>query len=93
MSPELRAKLLLCVRDYGPGVAASVRKRIFQPFVTTGIGQGGTGLGLAIVHNIVVNVLRGRIELDDPEGGGTRFIIELPAVVPRRDDEASLAVS
>ncbi|WP_437589187.1 ATP-binding protein [Sorangium sp. So ce1000] len=81
--------LRIAVRDYGPGVAPAVRKRLFQPFVTTGIGQGGTGLGLAIVHNIVVNVLKGRIELEDPEGGGSRFVIELPAVVPLRDDESS----
>ncbi|WP_437521147.1 hybrid sensor histidine kinase/response regulator [Sorangium sp. So ce726] len=81
--------LRIAVRDHGPGVAPAVRKRLFQPFVTTGIGQGGTGLGLAIVHNIVVNVLKGRIELEDPEGGGSRFVIELPAVVPLRDDEPS----
>jgi signal transduction histidine kinase/CheY-like chemotaxis protein len=81
--------LRVAVRDYGPGIDPAVRKRIFQPFVTTGLGQGGTGLGLAIVHNIVVNVLRGRIELEDPDGGGSRFVIELPAVVPRRDDEPS----
>jgi signal transduction histidine kinase/CheY-like chemotaxis protein len=84
------ALLRVAVRDHGPGVDAAVRKRLFQPFVTTGIGQGGTGLGLAIVHNIVVNVLRGRIDLEDPEGGGARFVIELPAVVPRRDDEPPL---
>lgn len=83
------AAIRLSVRDYGPGVAETVRKRIFQPFVTTGIGQGGTGLGLAIVHNIVVNVLRGRIELEDPAGGGARFVIELPVSVPRSADEAS----
>jgi signal transduction histidine kinase/CheY-like chemotaxis protein len=81
--------LRVAVRDYGPGVAPAVRKRLFQPFVTTGMGQGGTGLGLAIVHNIVANVLRGRIELEDPDGGGSRFVVELPAVVPRRDDEPS----
>lgn len=84
---DREAALRIALRDYGPGVAPTVRKRIFQPFVTTGIGQGGTGLGLAIVHNIVVNVLRGRIELEDPEGGGARFVIELPAVVPRHNDE------
>ena len=78
--------LRVAVRDYGPGVDTAVRKRLFQPFVTTGIGQGGTGLGLAIVHNIVVNVLRGRIALENPEGGGSRFVIELPAVVPWRED-------
>jgi signal transduction histidine kinase/DNA-binding response OmpR family regulator len=81
------AALQIAVRDHGPGVSPTVRKRIFQPFVTTGIGQGGTGLGLAIVYNIVVNVLRGRIELEDSDGGGACFVIELPAVVPRRDDE------
>jgi len=87
---DREAALRLAVRDHGPGVAASVRKRIFQPFVTTGIGQGGTGLGLAIVHNIIVNVLRGRIELDDPEDGGARFVIALPAIVPRHSDEPAL---
>jgi len=81
--------LRVAVRDYGPGLNPAVRKRIFQPFVTTGIGQGGTGLGLAIVHNIVVNVLRGRIELEDPDGGGSCFVMELPVEVPRRDDEPS----
>lgn len=84
------AALRIAVRDHGPGIAPTVRKRIFQPFVTTGIGQGGTGLGLAIVHNIVVNVLRGRIELEDPDGGGARFVIELPAVVPRHNDEPAV---
>lgn len=87
---ERDAVLRIAVRDYGPGVAPSVRKRIFQPFVTTGVGQGGTGLGLAIVHNIVVNVLRGRIALEDPEGGGARFVIELPAIVPRHGSEPAI---
>lgn len=35
----------------------------------------------------------GRIGLEDPEGGGSRFVIELPAVVPRRDDEPSSEAS
>jgi nitrogen fixation/metabolism regulation signal transduction histidine kinase len=38
------------VRDNGPGFAASVLKRAFEPYVTT--KARGTGLGLAVVKKI-----------------------------------------
>lgn len=43
--------LVLQVRDSGPGIAAAVFDRIFDPFVST--KNEGTGLGLAIVKRIV----------------------------------------
>jgi signal transduction histidine kinase len=70
------------VEDQGVGLAAEVRDRIFQPFVTTGRSQGGTGLGLAITHNIVTNLLRGAIQCSSTPGKGTRFVVEVPASVP-----------
>ena len=59
-------------------MAGDVRARAFQPFFTTARGGGGTGLGLHVVHSLVMDVLRGRIELHTGPGAGVRFELELP---------------
>ncbi|MHA6346871.1 sensor histidine kinase [Roseivivax sp. CAU 1761] len=64
------------VSDTGPGLPAKAREHLFQPF-QGGARKGGTGLGLAIVAELVRGH-GGRIELDTPEGGGSRFVIRLP---------------
>lgn len=66
-----------CIRvaDNGPGVAAEIRSRIFDPFFTR--RPGGTGLGLAIVAS-VVHAHGGRVWLEDG-GPGAVFVVELPA--------------
>ncbi|MBB3258498.1 signal transduction histidine kinase [Paraburkholderia bannensis] len=62
------------VRDNGPGVKASERKRIFEPFITG--RPNGSGLGLAVVREIA-EAHGGRAFLaDDPEP--TCFVIDLP---------------
>ncbi len=66
------------VADNGPGIPAEDRKRLFQPDFTR--RPGGTGLGLAIVEQIVIEH-GGRIRVEDNPGGGSRLIIEIPAVV------------
>jgi len=63
------------VADHGPGIAAEVKKRLFEPFVTT--KRTGTGLGLAIARR-VLEAHGGRIEALDRPGGGTVFRIVLP---------------
>jgi PAS domain S-box-containing protein len=69
----------LSVRDFGPGVPAHLRDKIFEPFVSTknGIKTGGMGLGLSLVRRSV-QAVGGRIEIHDPEGGGAEFRIQLP---------------
>lgn len=67
-----------CVEDDGPGIDPSIRPHLFEPFFTTkGVGEG-TGLGLAVVHGIV-DEHGGRIEVEQSDLGGARFVIALPA--------------
>ncbi len=71
------------VEDAGPGIAPEERVRIFERFSrgSTGRRRGlgdGTGLGLAIVAQHV-NQHGGRVWVEDRTGGGSRFIVELPA--------------
>lgn len=69
------------VRDSGPGIAADVLPKLFQPFFTTkDIGQG-TGLGLYLSWDIVVHRHRGWIDVtSQPED--TRFSVRLPLRTP-----------
>lgn len=68
--------------DDGRGMDATTRRRAFDPFFTTRLGQGGNGLGLHIVYTIVTRLLGGRIELRSEPGAGTRFSLYLPQVAP-----------
>ncbi len=82
--PRMLAELR--IRDHGPGIAAELRSRIFEPFFST--KERGTGLGLAIVHRIVEQH-HGTISVEQPtEGGGTIMTIRLP-----RERVASAATS
>jgi signal transduction histidine kinase len=72
----------LSVEDHGVGIAREDLPRIFDPFFTTKMGVGGSGLGLNIVHNIVTEILGGRIDVTSEVGGGTRFTLTLPMSAP-----------
>ena len=63
------------VADDGPGIDASVRDRVFLPFVTT--RADGSGLGLAIVKNIV-EAHGGTISLISSDRRGSVFRVLLP---------------
>lgn len=72
----------LAVIDNGPGLPATVRERLFEPFVTTKSAGQGTGLGLAICQRLAREM---GAELAWIEGGsGTVFQLrftngEIPA--------------
>jgi two-component system, NtrC family, nitrogen regulation sensor histidine kinase GlnL len=68
------APLEVRVQDNGPGVAADLRHRLFDAFVTT--KTGGMGLGLTLVAKLV-DAHGGLIELES-EPGRTVFHILLP---------------
>ncbi len=64
------------VVDQGKGVPTNVRKRIFDPFVTT--KHTGTGLGLAVCKHLVTS-FGGSIDVaDGPSGRGARFRVVIP---------------
>ena len=62
-------------RDNGPGISEELRGNIFDPYFST--KKNGTGLGLAIVKKIIDDH-SGFIRAFANEGGGTKFVIELP---------------
>ncbi|MDQ2696806.1 MAG: MASE1 domain-containing protein [Pseudomonadota bacterium] len=66
----------VAVSDTGPGIAAAIRERLFQPFATS--KADGTGLGLAISKTIV-EAHGGRLWADPDAGGGATFRFTLPA--------------
>lgn len=64
----------VAVEDDGPGIAAEIQARIYEPFFTT--KEHGSGLGMSIVHSLVT-LHGGSIELATG-GQGTRFEIRIP---------------
>ncbi|MBF0162378.1 MAG: PAS domain-containing protein [Magnetococcales bacterium] len=72
--------ILVEVRDDGPGIAESVRARMFLPFVTSKPKGAGNGLGLAIVQKIVHDH-GGMVEVAR-QGEQTIFRILLPMSRP-----------
>ena len=69
-------KVLISVRDNGPGIPQKVLRKIFQPFFTTKPTGQGTGLGLSLAYDIV-KAHGGEIKVETADGQGTTFIIEL----------------
>jgi signal transduction histidine kinase len=71
------SSLVVRVRDEGPGVPASVRAHLFEPFVS---GRAeGTGLGLAMVRDIV-RAHGGEVRELSPSHGAC-FELEIPCPV------------
>ncbi len=81
-------RLKLAVSDNGPGVAAEMRDKLFEPYNTT--KPEGTGLGLAIVQRIVIEH-GGDIAYRDGPAGGAVFEVTLPISGPALLAEAPVS--
>jgi signal transduction histidine kinase len=69
-------RVLIEIRDNGPGIPAEIRDRIFEPFFTTKPVGEGTGLGLDTVYRIV-RQHHGEIKVES-QPGRTSFLVRLP---------------
>lgn len=78
-------RVLLNVRDHGPGIAAEDRDRLLRPFTRLNdarSGPSGAGLGLAIV-NRVAKLHGGEFTLATHRDGGLEAMISLPLYAPQ----------
>lgn len=72
------AMVEILIDDEGPGVPDAIKTRLFEPFATTKPPGKGTGLGLYTSY-MLVNAMRGSLNLEDREEGGARAVVALPA--------------
>jgi signal transduction histidine kinase/ketosteroid isomerase-like protein len=70
-------KILISVKDNGPGIPQKILDKIFQPFFTTKPTGQGTGLGLSLSYDIV-KAHGGELKVETKEGEGSEFFISLP---------------
>lgn len=68
--------LITDIADTGPGIAAEIADRLFQPFATHGKAHG-SGLGLSICKKIIEDH-GGRITARNDPAGGAVFTFSLP---------------
>lgn len=76
------SRCYLHYKDNGAGVPENIKKRIFDPFVTTKRGEGGSGLGMHLVYNLVTQALNGKIQLESSLDHGIDIQIDFP-VIPK----------
>jgi signal transduction histidine kinase len=67
------------ITDRGPGLPEDVRRRLYQPHVTTKVG--GSGMGLFLARQLVVGMHGGQLEVEDHPDGGTIAVVKLSLVV------------
>ena len=76
----------LVLEDSGPGVSDAIRRRLFEPLMTT--KARGIGLGLPLVKRILERHGGGIAYVPRP-GAGARFVLRLP-FMPAEDAHASV---
>lgn len=84
-SSETDARIRMCVKDTGIGIAPEKQSSIFERFqqaeLETTRRFGGTGLGLSIVKQLI-EMQGGSIGLKSESGKGSEFIVELNYKLP-----------
>ena len=86
-----RSHGLVTVTDFGPGIPDSEKTTVFERFhqvkQDAKMAGKGAGLGLAISQTIV-EAHRGAVWVEDNPGGGSRFLLLLPAGEKWKNEES-----
>lgn len=76
------------IQDSGGGISENIKDKIFEPYFTTKHKSQGTGLGLYMTHQMVVDHMNGKIEVENKkfifegeEYFGANFKIIIPFAV------------
>jgi two-component system C4-dicarboxylate transport sensor histidine kinase DctB len=77
-------RVVIEIRDHGPGVPPAIVERIFDPFFTTKKVGAGLGLGLSISYNIIKD-FGGHLVVSNHPDGGAVFHIELEPATEARE--------
>jgi signal transduction histidine kinase len=83
-------QVAIVVVDDGPGIAGDEVARVFERLYTVRETPGravGTGLGLAIVRELAA-AMGGTARAEAVPGGGTRFVVSLPATGETRAERS-----
>jgi signal transduction histidine kinase len=88
-----KRELQISVTDRGPGIPATERSRIFEPFYRGNLALSrriqGSGLGLSIVKSIV-DAHGGRVSVASETGAGSTFTLHLPVMKEAPESLAAL---
>jgi PAS domain S-box-containing protein len=88
-SMDSSSRVVVEIRDTGPGIPPETLRNLFTPFFTTKLAGVGTGLGLVICQRIVTG-LGGEITIESQVGVGTTVkVFLLPA---RGEEEQDVAI-
>ena len=89
-------RVVITVRDYGPGVPPRIRRRLFKQYYRFDDGQDDRGLaadgnrGLGIGLYISARLARahgGTLTVEDAPGGGAVFVLDMPRNATAGDGE------
>jgi len=90
---ETDIQLFLQVKDTGIGIKEEEKSKIFSAFeqadASVSRKYGGTGMGLAITEQLV-QLLKGKIQLDSQVGMGSTFTVQLPLQLSRQESVESV---
>jgi len=87
-------RIILSVRDTGPGISPRHLPRLFERFYRVDRGRsrdvGGTGLGLSIVKHLT-EALGGSVDVESDVGAGASFNVRFPPQYNASSPGASLS--
>jgi two-component system sensor histidine kinase KdpD len=80
----LGGRVEIRVIDWGPGLPAEDRDRVFAPFQRMGDTDNGSGVGLGLaLSRGLTEAMSGTLAPEDTPGGGLTMVVSLPAASER----------